>query len=229
MYDPFPERPSTSSFARTHCLSDPVDPTTYHISSTTPPRGIINIINTINNQYHSGVTNTPSHPYGPSPDSRVDHTNRNHHRMDLSFLSTSSIAIAPPHLNSTRCITRRPYVCLIRILPSPTDDSPAPDPSLLLLLLPPPSSAVLSVSHTAQLHVLQSSIHLTSLHLPIHHISSSFQLQDLLFLQQSPALPTDELSHVDRLPRTHRSKTMNSARCLREHTSLPSEDGAFKQ
>ena len=34
---------------------------------------------------------------------------------------------------------------------------------------------------------------------------------------------------VDRLSRTHRSQTMNSATCLREHTSLPSEDDAFKQ
>ena len=87
-------------FARTHCLSDPVDPTTYHISSTTPPRGIINIIinNINNNQYHSDVTNTPSHPDDPSPYMRKDHTNRNHHRMDLTSLSLSlfSIAIAPP-------------------------------------------------------------------------------------------------------------------------------------
>ena len=75
-----------------------------------------------------------------------------------SVISLSPVSpVHRPHPNSTRCIARRPYVCLIRILPSPTIDSPAPDPSLLLLLLlPPPSSAVLSVSHTALLCMYSS-------------------------------------------------------------------------
>ena len=38
---------------------------------------------------------------------------------------------------------------------------------------------------TAQLHVLQSSIRLNSLHHPIHHLSS-FKLQDLLLLRVQP-------------------------------------------
>ena len=37
------------------------------------------------------------------------------------------------------------------------------------------------------------------------------------------------LRPVDRLSRTHRSQTMNTDIRLREHTSLPSEDDAFKQ
>ena len=47
--------------------------------------------------------------------------------------------------------------------------------------------AALSVclSYCTALHVLQFSFHLASLHLPIHHhLSSSFQLQNLQFLQQ---------------------------------------------
>ena len=89
---PFPERPSSLP-PSLPLLPEPIayQITTYHISSTTPPRGIINIINNIINQYHSGVTNTPSHPYYPSPDSRIDHTNRNG-----SVISLFSIAIAPP-------------------------------------------------------------------------------------------------------------------------------------
>ena len=53
-----------SSFARTHCLSDPVDPTTYHISSTTPPRGISHtaLCTVCTPVFHSSRQPTSSHP-----------------------------------------------------------------------------------------------------------------------------------------------------------------------
>ena len=185
------------SFARTHCLSDPVDPTTYHISSTTPPRGIINIIinNINNNQYHSDVTNTPSHPYDPSPDSRIDHTNRNHHRMDLSSLSLSSIAIAPPpsqlytlHCTTTLCMSHTNSSFPNRRLPCSGSKSSSSSSSTSK------QRCLVCLSYcTAQLHVLQSSIRLVCLHLPIHHLISSFQLQDLLFYFYNNASPPPPL------------------------------------
>ena len=115
--DPLP--PPPSYVARTHCLSDPVDPTTYHISSTTPPRGII-----------AWICHLSLSPVSPL------------HR---------------PHPNSTRCIARRSYVCLIRILPSPTNDSPAPDPKSSSSSSSTSKQCCLSISHTA-LNCMYSSL-----------------------------------------------------------------------
>ena len=112
-----------------------------------------------------------------------------------------------PHPNSTRCIARRPYVCLIRILPSPTIDSPAPDPSLLLLLRPPPSSAVLSVSHTALLNCMYSSLPFVSPAYIFPSTTSAAASNNRTFYVYNNAFPPPLLSHcssiINFLPHEH--------------------------
>ena len=196
-----------------------------HHLSTTPPRGINIIINNNNNQYHSGVTNTPSHPYSPSPNSHIDHTNRNHHCMDLSSLSPVSPLHHPPsQLYTLHCTT----LCMSHT------NSFFPNHRLPCSISKSSSSSssskqrCLSVSHTA-LHCTACTPVFHSSHQP----TSSHTPPQQQLPTTGPAISTtvsiDEHSPVDRLSRTHRSKTMNSATCLREHTSLPSEDDAFKQ
>ena len=107
-----------------------------------------------------------------------------------SVISLSSIAITPPpsqlytlHCTTTLCMSHTNSSFPNRLPCSGSKSSSSSSTSKQRCLV------CLSYC-TAQLHVLQSSIRLASLHLPIHHLSSSFQLQNLLpSLHCSPGEP----------------------------------------
>ena len=125
-------------------------------------RGIINIINNnnINNKYHSGVTNTSSHPYDPSPDSYIDHTNRNHHRMDLSSLSPVSPLHHPIPTLHAALHDNLMYVSYEFFLPQPST------PLLHIQVFFFFHAVCLSYCLTACTPVFHSSRHHTSSHPP---------------------------------------------------------------
>jgi hypothetical protein len=157
MYYPFLER-SPHSFTRTHCLSDPMDPTKYNIS-TTPPRH--NQRQPISQRHYEHIL---THMARALKIVFIDHTNRNHH-MELSSLSLQYRHTPPSSQLYTLYSTT---LCMSHTNASPTNSS-APYPSLLLLLLLPSPSNAGCLSYSTALHVLQffhSSRQPTSSHSP---------------------------------------------------------------